>query len=72
MTDELIGELAHISSLHVISRTSVMRYKEGAPKPLPEIARELRVDAIVEGTVTHVAGKVRITAQLIRARDDRC
>jgi TolB-like protein/Flp pilus assembly protein TadD len=71
MTDELISELAHISSLHVISRTSVMRYKGGARKGLPEIARELKVDAIIEGTVTRAGVKVRITAQLIRARDDR-
>lgn len=71
MTDELISELAHVSALHVISRTSVMRYKGGARKGLPEIARELNVDAIVEGSVTKIGGKVRITAQLIRARDDR-
>ncbi|MDQ6701519.1 MAG: tetratricopeptide repeat protein [Acidobacteriota bacterium] len=71
MTDELIGELAHISALHVISRTSVMRYKGGARKGLPDIARELKVDIIVEGAVTKTADKVRITAQLIRARDDR-
>ena len=71
MTDELISELAHISSLHVISRTSVMRYKGGARKALPDIARELKADAIVEGTVTTTGGKVRISAQLIRARDDR-
>ena len=70
MTDELISELAHISSLHVISRTSVMRYKGGVRKGLAEIARELKVDAIVEGSVTRTADKVRITAQLIRARDD--
>lgn len=70
MTDELINELAHVSALHVISRTSVMRYKGGARKGLAEIARELKVDAIVEGTVTRTAGKVRITARLIRARDE--
>ncbi len=71
MTDELIGELAHIPSLHVISRTSVMGYKKATRAKLPEIARELGVDAIVEGTVTNAGGKVRITAQLIRASDDR-
>lgn len=71
MTDELIGELAHIPSLHVISRTSVMGYKKATRAKLPAIARELGVDAIVEGTVTNTGGKVRITAQLIRARDDR-
>jgi TolB-like protein len=71
MTDELIGAIARISSLRVISRTSVMRYKGGARKSLPEIARELNVDVILEGTVTVSGGKVRITAQLIRAQDER-
>ena len=71
MTDEIISELAHVSALHVISRTSVMRYKGGARKGLPQIARELNVDDIVEGAVTNIGGKVRITAQLIRARDER-
>lgn len=71
MTDELIGELAQIASLHVISRTSVMRYKGTGRKTLPEIARELRADAVIEGTVTKAGGRVRITAQLIRGRDDR-
>jgi TolB-like protein len=71
MTDELIGEIARIASLRVISRTSVMRYKGGARKSLPEIARELNVDAILEGTVVQSGPKVRITAQLIRAYDDR-
>jgi len=71
MTDELIGEIARIASLRVISRTSIMQYKGGARKSLPAIARELNVDAIVEGTVAHSGGRVRITAQLIRADDDR-
>lgn len=71
MTDELIGEIARIGSLRVISRTSVMRYKTGARKSLPEIARELNVDAIVEGTVAQSGRRVRISAQLIRAVDDR-
>ena len=71
MTDELIGEIARIRSLRVISRTSVMRYKGGARKSLPQIARELNVDAILEGTVAQSGRKVRITAQLIRASDDR-
>jgi TolB-like protein/DNA-binding winged helix-turn-helix (wHTH) protein len=71
MTDELIGELARIGSLRVISRTSMMQYKRSARKSLPEIARELNVDAILEGTVAQSDGKVRITAQLIRAQDDR-
>jgi TolB-like protein/DNA-binding winged helix-turn-helix (wHTH) protein len=71
MTDELIGEIAKIASLRVISRTSVMRYKGGARKSLQEIARELNVDAILEGTVVQSGQRVRITAQLIRASDDR-
>jgi len=71
MTDQLIGEISRIGSLRVISRTSIMQYKGGARKSLPVIARELNVDAIVEGTVLHSGSKVRITAQLIRARDDR-
>src|SRR5213083_64018 len=70
MTDELITDLAQISALRVISRTSVMVYK-GARKPLPQIARELNVDAVVEGTVLHSGKQVRITAQLIRAPADK-
>jgi serine/threonine-protein kinase len=71
VTDELIGELAQLSSLRVISRTSVMRYKGGGRKALPDIARELKVDAVVEGAVVKAGNRVRITAQLIRARDER-
>jgi TolB-like protein/DNA-binding winged helix-turn-helix (wHTH) protein/Tfp pilus assembly protein PilF len=71
LTDELIGEIARIGSLRVISRTSSMRYKGGARKTVTEIARELNVDAILEGTVVQSGQRVRITAQLIRARDDR-
>jgi TolB-like protein/DNA-binding winged helix-turn-helix (wHTH) protein len=71
MTDELIGEIARIRSLRVISRTSVMRYKGGARKSLPEIARELNVDVILEGTVALSGSKVRITTQLIRAQEER-
>jgi len=70
MTDELITDLAHISALRVISRTSAMVYK-GARKPLPQIARELNVDAVVEGTVLRSGDQVRITAQLIQAADDK-
>src|ERR1700678_503488 len=70
MTDELITDLAQISALRVISRTSVMVYK-GARKPLPQIARELNVDAVVEGTVLHAGDQVRITAQLIEASTDK-
>jgi TolB-like protein/Flp pilus assembly protein TadD len=70
MTDELITDLSQISALRVISRTSVMLYK-GARKPLPQIARELNVDAVVEGTVLRSGDKVRITAQLIDASTDK-
>ncbi len=70
MTDELITDLAQISALRVISRTSVMVYK-GARKPLPQIARELNVDAVVEGTVLHSGDQVRVTAQLIEASTDK-
>jgi len=70
MTDELIATLGQIGALRVISRTSVMPYKR-ARKPLPQIARELNVDAVVEGTVLRSGGQVRITAQLIEARDDK-
>lgn len=70
MTDELITDLAQISALRVISRTSVMPYK-GVRKPLPQIGRELNVDAVVEGTVLRAGKKVRITAQLIRVPADK-
>jgi len=70
MTDELITDLAQISALRVISRTSVMSYKH-ARKPLPEIARELNVDAVIEGTVLRSGDQVRITAQLIQATADK-
>jgi TolB-like protein/DNA-binding winged helix-turn-helix (wHTH) protein/Flp pilus assembly protein TadD len=70
MTDELITDLAQISALRVISRTSVMAYK-GARKPLPQIAHELNVDAVVEGTVLRAGDQVRITAQLIDASTDK-
>jgi serine/threonine-protein kinase len=69
MTDALITTLAQIRALRVISRTSVMRYK-GARQPLPEIAKALNVDAIVEGTVLRSQGRVRIAAQLIHAVSD--
>jgi TolB-like protein/DNA-binding winged helix-turn-helix (wHTH) protein/Tfp pilus assembly protein PilF len=70
MTDELITNLAKISSLRVISRTSVMPYK-GAQKTAPEIARALNVDGIVEGSVMRAANRVRITTQLVQAATDR-
>jgi len=71
MTEALIGELGKISALRrVISSTSVMRYK-GTDKSLPDIARELNVSAVVEGSVLLVGEQVRIRAQLIEARKDR-
>jgi len=69
MTDELITELGRISALRVISRTSVMAYKH-TRKPLRDIARELNVDAVVEGTVLRSGDVVRITAQLIDGTSD--
>jgi TolB-like protein/DNA-binding winged helix-turn-helix (wHTH) protein/Tfp pilus assembly protein PilF len=70
MTDQLITDLAEIGSLRVISRTSVMPYK-GTKKSLPEIARELNVTAIVEGSVVRSGQRVRVTAQLIQAPTDQ-
>jgi serine/threonine-protein kinase len=70
MTDAVINELAQIRALKVISRTSVMQYKD-ARKPLPEIARELNVEAVVEGSVLRAGGQVAITAQLIDASNDQ-
>jgi TolB-like protein/Tfp pilus assembly protein PilF len=69
MTEAVISEFARIGSLRVISRTSVMRYKQ-SEKSLPEIARELGVDGVIEGTVMRDGDRVRITAQLIDARND--
>jgi TolB-like protein/DNA-binding winged helix-turn-helix (wHTH) protein/tetratricopeptide (TPR) repeat protein len=70
MTDELITQLGRISTLRVISRTSAMTYRN-AHKPLAAIARELNVDAVVEGSVLRDGGRVRIAAQLIRTPDDK-
>jgi TolB-like protein/DNA-binding winged helix-turn-helix (wHTH) protein/Tfp pilus assembly protein PilF len=70
MTDELITELGQIRELRVISRTSAMTYKQ-TRKSVPQIARELNVDAIIEGAVMRSGNRVRITAQLIRATDDK-
>ncbi len=69
MTEALITDLAQIGALRVISRTSVLPFK-AARKPLPEIARELKVEGIVEGTVQRFGDRVRITAQLIHAPSD--
>ena len=70
MTEELTTDLGKISALRVVSRTSTMQYK-GSKKPLPEIARELNVDAIVEGTVARSGSHVHITANLIQASPER-
>ena len=70
MTEELITYLGKIRELRVISRTSAMHYK-GTHKTLPEIAREMNVDAVVEGAVRRSGNRVRITAQLVEASSDR-
>ena len=69
ITEELIADLGQVSALRVISRTSAMTYK-GTQKMLPEIARELGVDTIVEGSMVREGNQVRITVQLIDARTD--
>jgi eukaryotic-like serine/threonine-protein kinase len=69
MTEALICDLAKLQALKITSRTSVMRYKE-SDAPLPQIGRELNVDAVVEGSVMRVGSRVRITAQLIHAASD--
>jgi len=71
MTDELITKMAAISALRVISRTSVMRYKGEHHQPLSEIAKTLKVDAVVEGSAMRIGNRVRITAQLIDAASDK-
>ena len=72
MTEELTTDLGQIEALRVISRTSVMRFKGVRPAGgLPEIARQLKVDAVVEGSVLRSGDRVRITAQLIDAQTDR-
>jgi TolB-like protein len=70
MTDALITDLSKISALRLISRTTVRRYK-GTRKPLPQIAKELHVDAVVQGTVLRSGNRVRISAQLIRPAPER-
>ena len=70
MTEQLITDLAKTTSLRVISRTSVMRYK-GTTKGLPEIARELKVDGIIEGSMMRAGKRVRITVQLLHAPTDQ-
>ena len=70
MTEDLITQLSKLGDLKVISHTSVMRYK-GTNKPLPQIARELNVDVVVEGAVQLSGNHVRITAQLVDGRSDQ-
>jgi TolB-like protein/DNA-binding winged helix-turn-helix (wHTH) protein/Tfp pilus assembly protein PilF len=70
ITDALITELGKIDSVRVISRTSIVRYK-GVRKSLPDIGRELGVDAVVEGSVVRSGNRIRVTAQLVDATSDR-
>ncbi len=70
MTEALVTELGKVRELQVISRQSAMQYKR-SNKPVPQIARELHVDAIVEGSVLRSDGKIRITVQLIQANPER-
>jgi TolB-like protein/DNA-binding winged helix-turn-helix (wHTH) protein/Tfp pilus assembly protein PilF len=70
MTDEMTSDLAKIGALRVISRTSAMHYK-GISETVPQIARELNVDGVIEGSVLRTGDRVRITVQLIDARLDR-
>jgi TolB-like protein/DNA-binding winged helix-turn-helix (wHTH) protein/Tfp pilus assembly protein PilF len=71
MTEELIGELSRIAALKITSRTSVMQYKGEKNKPLPQIARELNVDTVIEGSVLRSGNQVRITAHMIYAPTDQ-
>jgi TolB-like protein len=70
MTDELTTELAQIGALRVTSRTSTMQFKD-TKKALPQIAKDLNVDAVIEGSVVRFGDRVRVTAQLIEAQSDR-
>ena len=70
MTEALTMQLSQIQGFHVISRTSVMRYK-AEPKPIPVIAREIGVDFVVEGSVVRADNRVHVTAQLIEAKSDK-
>lgn len=71
MTDEITADLATISQLRVISRGSAMQFKAKERPPTPEIGRRLNVDAVIEGSVSRSGERVRITAQLIDAREDK-
>src|SRR5437660_4042914 len=68
--DEILTALSRIADLKVISRTSVMQYKSGAPRNLREIGQQLGVAHVVEGSVQRAANKVRVNAQLVDARND--
>src|SRR5256714_5156262 len=68
--DEILTDLAKVADLKVISRTSVMQYKDAAARNLREIGRQLGVAHLLEGSVQRAAGKVRVNAQLIDARND--
>jgi serine/threonine protein kinase/Tfp pilus assembly protein PilF len=70
MTDQLIADLSKIETLRVISRTSVMQYKR-ARKPLSTIARELNVDAVVEGSVVRTGDRIRVSARLLRGGTEK-
>ena len=69
VTEALIGRLANIHGLRVISHTSVMRFKN-SQLSIPEIAKTLNVDAVVEGSVMKEGDRIRVTAQLIRGATD--
>jgi TolB-like protein/DNA-binding winged helix-turn-helix (wHTH) protein len=71
MTDALITELSRIGSLRVISRTSVMQYKGEKHKPLPQIGRELNVDAVVEGSILRSGNRIRIAAHMVYSPTDQ-
>src|SRR6059058_1251003 len=68
--DEILSDLAKIADLKVISRTSVMKYKTGPERNLREIAKNLGVSHVVEGSVQRAGGRIRVSAQLIDARND--
>jgi serine/threonine protein kinase/Tfp pilus assembly protein PilF len=70
MTDEVTSELAQIGGLRVTSRTSTMQFKD-AKKSIPQIGKDLNVDAVVQGSVAHSGNRVRVIAQLIEAQSDR-
>jgi TolB-like protein/DNA-binding winged helix-turn-helix (wHTH) protein/Tfp pilus assembly protein PilF len=70
LTEALLGEVAKIRALRVISRTSVMRYKDGG-KPLPQIARELNVGAVIQGSIARFGDRARVSVQLLDGANDK-